>query len=263
MPPTRGIRSLVNRARDACEPRIPKVERKPDQTPAAELIRLGLRSLGAAPFRTLWLVGLLIAIASPSLVERTDEYSLVGTVLFGMLGAVVEMATVVAATETEPDRSADLWIKGAVRRRAFWRFVLATFVTELVIAVGLLGLIVGGILLAGIVGLAPQAALLERRGPFQALARSAELTRARRGPIRMICAVLVVLPALLSTLPAVAYLAGGTTPPPAVQILIGASNTTFALAAYIALTRAYVELGGGTKPVDPTPAARLEPPPDR
>jgi hypothetical protein len=107
-------------------------------------------------------------------------------------------------------------------------------------------LIVGGVVLAGIVGLTAEAALLERRVPFQALQRSAELTRGNRGRIRLVYSVLVILP----TFPSVALLVAGAEPPPVGQVLLSAFNTTFAFAAFIALTRAFIELGGTTTPVE-------------
>lgn len=179
------------------------------------------------------------------MVEEADDFSLLATVVFALVTFVLEMATVVAAVETQPDPSGDLWIRTALRRRAFWRFVVAALTADVLVGLGMLGLIVGGVLIAGVVGLAPQAALLERRVPLQALRRSAELTTGGRGRIRIVYSVLVILPSI----PAVTLLAMGSEPPPAGQILLSAFNTTFTLAAFVALTRAYVELGGTTTPV--------------
>ena len=214
----------------------------PPKPSALRLIRWGFGALFRPPFRTLWLLTLLVAAASPSLGTSTDGVSLAATLLFVLVTFLLEMAVVLAAAHETPELSADTWIRAALRRRAFWRFVVTGIVTDVAVGAGLLVLIIGGLVIAGIVGLAPQAALLERKLPFQALARSAELTRPVRGQIATVYGLLVLVPTLIAVVP---YLTGAEVTA-SIQTAIGAVTSTVGLAASIALTKAFVELGGLT-----------------
>lgn len=214
------------------------------KTTTAELIGHGFRSLTQAPFRTIWMVIVLIALAGPSLTDPGDDFSLFALLILAVVTFLLEMSTVLAAAEAEPDPSADGWIRSALRRRGLWRFVLASILTDIAVGLGLLALLVGGFVVAGIVGLAPQAALLERKLPIQALRRSAQLTKPARGRIGAVYGLLVLIPTIAAVIP----YALGLEPSDTAERVRGVLSSTMTMAAWIALTRAFVELGGSPAP---------------
>lgn len=233
------------------------MDEAPERSSAWDLIRHGFSSLFGPPFRTIWMVGLLIALAAPTLTEPGDDFSLIALLVLAVVTFILEMAAVLAAAETDPDPSADIWIRTGLRRRGMWRFVVASVITDLAVGLGLLVVLVGGFIVAGIVGLAPQAALLERKLPFQALSRSAELTKPARGRIATVYGLLVLIPTISAVVPYVL----GYEPGDTFERIRGLASTTVAMAAWIALTRAYVELGGTTVAGLPRPQLPKEQPP--
>src|SRR5687767_11650319 len=100
---------------------------------ARDLIGHGFSSLLRPPFRTIWMVGLLIALAAPSLTEPGDDFSLIALLVLAIVTFLLEMAAILAAAEAQPEPSADLWIRRALRRRGMWRFVVASVITDLVV----------------------------------------------------------------------------------------------------------------------------------
>lgn len=225
------------------------MDRAPIQMTASALIGHGFSSLLKPPFRTIWMVVLLIALAAPTLTDPGDDFSLVALLVFAVVTFLLEMSAVLAAASSDPDPSADAWIRGALRRRGLWRFVLASVLTDLAVGLGLLAFLVGGFIVAGIVGIAPQAALLERKLPLEALKRSAELTKPSRGLIATVYGLLVLVPTIIAVIP----YAIGYEPSDTVERIRGVVSSTVTMAAWIALTRAFIELGGLPDPVtEPT-----------
>lgn len=210
----------------------------------AELLADGLISLSRPPFRTIWLLLMLIAGASASMSADAEDATLaiVSTVLFTVLGMLLEMTAVLAAASGET-AGADDWIRAAVKHRSFLRFAGASIFSDLTVAAGSLVLIVGGFVMGALVALAPQAAALERRLPLEALARSVFITRPARTKIGLVYGLFVLVPTLASV---GLYFSGARSV--TAQSIIGMTSATLGLAGSIALTRAFVELRSAEVP---------------
>lgn len=217
------------------------------------LIATGLRDLFRPPLALLLLVDLLIFGALASVSEQVDDASLFGALLLTVVSAFVQIALTMAAA-SEERRSADEWIKLAFKRGVFWRFVLTAIVTVAAILVGFLALIVGGLVLGAMLGLAQTAAIQERAWPGPALRKSLALSRGHRMPIGTIFAVTFIVPNALMQVGAelqwdrelgLAWDAAG------------AVATVVTLVGVVALARAYVTLGGKPTGV-PSPARSLQ-----
>jgi hypothetical protein len=226
------------------------------------LMIFGATSLLRPPFRSLLLVEILITLVAATIPSNaTDAAAIIGGLVLLLVSAVLQIAILLAAAVEDPGRSADPWIVGTFRKRCFWRFVLARLLVRLMVVLGLAvllligsqlpllwlalgGLVVGmvwGFMVGSVVGVAEQAAVLERRWPFNAMARSSELTRSARRPVGILFALFVVAPNFLGD----RYLGldllkdlGGFRLVPALVAVVAST------AGLIALTRAYVELGG-------------------
>ncbi|MGH2752339.1 MAG: hypothetical protein ACRDK3_15940 [Actinomycetota bacterium] len=206
---------------------------------AVSLMARGLRDLFRPPFLLMLLLDLLIFGASASVTE-VDEAVLFGTLLLAVVSAYVQIAMTMAAAGDER-RSADEWIKLAFKRRVFWRFVLTGMLIIAAVFLGFLALIVGGLVLGAMLALAQTASVQERAWPWEAVQSSIALSEGHRIPIGIIFAVLYLLPTVTMQI--------------GVQFrwdrelglgwpVAGAVATTASLAGVIALTRAYVALGG-------------------
>ena len=204
----------------------------------AELLREGLTSLLKPPFRTIWLLLMLISAASASMSADAEDATLaiVSTVLFTVLGMLLEMTAVLAAASGEP-AGADASIRRALKQRSFLRFAGASVFSDLTVAAGTLLLVVGGFVMGALVALAPQAAALERRLPMEALARSVFVTRTARITIGLVYGLFVLVPTLASV---GLYFSGARSV--TAQLIIGMTSSTLGLAGSIALTRAFVTL---------------------
>jgi hypothetical protein len=214
------------------------------------------------PFRTLLFLEVLITLVAASIpASATDAAALIGGLVLLVVSALLQIAILFAAAAPEPGRSADPWTAAAFRRSCFWRFMLARLLLTVMVILGvvlillagsdlpelwwtLAGLaasLVWGFAVGSILGLAEQAAVVERRWPFDAMARSTELTRPARIPIGILFAVAVVAPSFLGDrllgldfLDALGFFK-------LVPALLAVAVST---AGLIALTRAYVVLGG-------------------
>lgn len=214
---------------------------------ASTYILGALRSLLEPPFRALAALAVFVSLVSSTVPAEGDEAVLAATVVLIAASLYLQMATTLAAADVAPQGSADAWLKLAFARRCFWRYVATSIlVLLLVVAAGLLGLIVGGFIVGGITALADPAVVLERRGPTAAIARSAELGKPARKPLIAIFGLLVLVPGVGVQLAEVMWdlrdRVGSVWPViPVIVLILG-------LAGAIALTRAFVALGGRTTP---------------
>lgn len=206
---------------------------------AGSLMARALKDLLRPPFSLILLLDLLIYGASSS-VSQIDDAVLFGALLLAAVSAYLQIATIMAASSTR-ERSADEWIKAAFRRRVFWRFALTGMLAITMILLGFLALIVGGLVIGSMLALAQPASVLERAWPFQAMRSSVALSVGNRVPIGIVFALLFVVP--------IAVLQAGTQfrwgrDLGAAWTAIGALGTIASLVGAIALTRAYIALGG-------------------
>lgn len=214
---------------------------------AAACIREAFRSLLEPPFRALAALAVFVSLVSSTVPAEGDEAVLAATLVLIAASLYLQIATTLAAADAAPQGSADTWLKLAFARRCFWRYVATSIlVLLLVVAAGLLGLVVGGFIVGGITALADPAVVLERRGPTAAIARSAELGKPARKPLIAIFGLLVLVPGVGVQLGDVMWDLRERVGPvwPAIPVIV----LILGLAGAIALTRAFVALGGRTTP---------------
>lgn len=210
-------------------------------------IRDALSRLARPPFRGLLMLAVFVSLVSNTIPAEGDQTGLVAALVLIAASLYLQIAATLAAAELEPEKSTDVWLKRAFARRCFWRYVLASvLVLLLVAAAGVLGLIVGGFVVGGIAALTDPAVVLERRMPLAALARSAELGKPARLPLIVIFGLLVLVPAVSVQVADLVWdlrkLFGVAWPVlPVIVLILG-------FAGAIALTRAFVALGGRTTP---------------
>ncbi|MEA2510116.1 MAG: hypothetical protein QOG21_2198 [Actinomycetota bacterium] len=234
--------------------------------PTISLRKLAIMGATASfrpPFRTLLFIELLITVVAGSIpAAATDAAAIIGGLVLVVVSALLQIAILLAAANPEPGKGADPWIVAALRKRCFWRFALTRLVITLMVVLGvalvlligfqlsllwltLFGLVVAsawGFVLGSVVGLAEQAAVLERRWPFNAMGRSAELTRPARRPVGILFVLSVVAPNFLAGRFLGLDLLENLGPFRLLPALVAIVVST---AGLIALTRAYVSLGGG------------------
>ncbi|MEA2485902.1 MAG: hypothetical protein QOD46_1013 [Actinomycetota bacterium] len=228
-----------------------------------KLVIMGATASLRPPFRTILLIELLITVVAATIPSgATDASAIIGGLVLVVVSALLQIAIMLAAANSEPGSKADPWIIAALRKRCFWRFALTRLLITLMVVLGvalvlligaelsllwltLLGVVVAsawGYVLGSVVGVAEQAAVLERRWPFNAMGRSAELTRSSRRTVGVLFVLTVVAPNFLAGrflgLDFLKSLGPFRLVPALVAILVST-------AGLIALTRAYVSLGGG------------------
>ena len=216
------------------------------------LMANGLKDLFRPPFALLLLIDLLIYGALASVSDQVDDASLFGAILLTVVSAFVQIALTMAAASEEP-RSADEWVKLAFKRGVFWRFILTGIITIAAIFVGLLAFIIGGLVLGAMLGLAQTVAIQERAWPSSAIRKSVALSQGHRVPIGSIFATTFILPNAL--MQAGAQLRWDRELGLAWDVL-GAVATVLTFAGVVALTRAYVALGGTSTEIAPATLAR-------
>ena len=224
---------------------------------AGSLMLQGVTSLVRRPFSVLFVLSLLVSGVSASLSEATDpNASFVSTLILAVISLYLQIAIVAATAASDPAHSADVWLRKAFTRRVFWRYLGAALLAYLIVAIGGLLLLVGALVMGAIVGLAPQAAVLERAGPVEALRISTERSRGSRWLVGTVFAVLFLIPnGLLFIITRVAYLEDTST-------ITGASLwsnlliTALTTAGTIAMTRTYVALT--PQPATAEPAGETE-----
>ncbi|MBA2724568.1 MAG: hypothetical protein H0U53_01145 [Actinobacteria bacterium] len=217
---------------------------------AGELIVEGFRRLLKPPFLSLLVLNLFVSSVAASFAGQIDEISVFSSVALAVVSAYLQIAVILAASDQEPVESADHWIKAAVKRRCFWRFALASIFSFILVAAGLLALVIPGFIVGAYVGMGPIAAVVERTRAGDSLRRSVELSVKGRRAVGVIFGLFVVIPN--GALQVALYFAPKALP---LGLWIGLELATVILflVALIALTRAFVCLGGR---LEPLPAKR-------
>lgn len=218
----------------------------PDPSPPVQIrpwsaIADGFRALRQPPFLTLFVLSILVWIVSSTISDADDTSAAVAEGVLFVISIYVQIALILAAGARDPGRATDPWVKEAFRRRVVLKFFLAEILMFGAVVLGVLAVVIGAFLMGGIVGLAGQAAVLERMPPFTALSRSAALTAPARGSIATIFAVTVLLPAAVSI--AGVYVLG-IEESNAVWMALAVPVSALGTVGVIALTRAFVALGG-------------------
>ena len=205
----------------------------------------GFRSIGTAPFTTL--VGLLVlmTVTSTSFSTQPTEIEFVLQILLLVASIYVQIALILAAGRPDPERSADAWIRAAFQRRCFWRFFATSLVVVLGLVVGALLLIVGIFFVGALLAFAPTAAVLERRVPMDAVARSGQVAAGARVTSGIVFGLLVLIPSFATQ--AIAFVGWADAIGYLWPVVLGVSEIVVA-AGTIAVTKLFVALGGGPTP---------------
>jgi hypothetical protein len=227
-----------------------------------KLMLTGASTTMRAPFRTLLSVELLITLVAATIpANATDASAILGGLVLVVVSAVLQIAILLAAAESEPGRSADAWVVAALRKRRFWRFALTRVLTTVMVVLGVaLVVVLGarlpvgwlvtvalatalgwGFVVGSVIGVAEQAAVLERRWPFDAMGRSAELTRPARQVVGLLFALVVVLPNVVADRLLGVDLLGSWG---ILRLLPAVAAIVVSTGGLIALTKAYIGLGG-------------------
>jgi hypothetical protein len=219
---------------------------------AGALFAEAARVLARPPYVVLVGLNILIYATIASFAGRADNAAGLTTLLLAVVSVYIQVALTLAAASGET-KSADEWIKLGFARGVFWRTVLTSLLSVLLVMLGALFFIVGAFIVGSVVALAQPIAVLEREWPAKSLGRSAQLSREARVQLGVVYGVLAVAPVVLTELGAQTGLAERWG---ASWHIVGVATTIVSSAGVIALARAYIELGG-------TPAPAPEKRPDR
>ena len=222
---------------------------------AGPLMKGALGDIFRRPFLILLFLNLLVSLVTASLgAART------GVATWLLLAAVtvyVQIATVLAAGSSKPDPSGDAWVRAAFRARCFWRFVIVELFIFVMVGLGLFLVVIGALIIGAYVALSEQAVVLERLGIVQALSRGVDLSQGNRKAVGLIFAVMILLPNVALPL---AY-AVGLDDTALERSVASAVTVVVSMAGTLALTRAFVNLGGrpsgAPAEVKPRPSARI------
>lgn len=234
-----------------------------DQAPetrvsAAAAMRDAFSALLKPPFRTLVALGIFVSLVSNTLPATGDEWTLLAGLMLMALSLYLQIATIVAAADPKPTHSADVWLKEALARRCFWRYLGAAIaIVVSVLVAGVLGLVVGAFLMGGVVALTDPAVVLERRGPLEAIRRSSELGKENRRPLIVIFGLLILIPGISVQIGDLVWdlRAATGTAWPLVPVLVLVAG----MAGAVALTRVFLTLGGQREPSLPRPGLEAGP----
>ena len=208
---------------------------------ASALISLGFRALFRPPFVWLLAIGILGIFATSSIGgPPEDELALVGIAIVALISAYTSIALTLASAEDVPDRSPETWVRAALVRRALIRSFLSGIFAILLVFAGLLALVIPGLIIGASVALADIAAVLENHRPGDALRRSIELSKPARKPIGIVFGLLVIIPSM--ALQVTTYFV--VVEPEWIVTAAQCFNYVLASAAHIALTKAFLQLGG-------------------
>ncbi len=220
---------------------------------AGPLMTRALGDIFRRPFLILLSLNLLVSLVTASLgAART------GVATWLLLAAVtvyVQIATVLAAGSSKPDPSGDAWMRAAFRARCFWRFVIVELFIFVMVGLGLFLVVVGALVIGAHVALSEQAVVLERLGIVQALSRGVDVSQGNRKAVGLIFGVMVLLPNVALPL---AY-AVGLDDTALERSVTSAVTVVVSMAGTLALTKAFVDLGGRPSPAP----AEIKPRPRR
>ncbi len=220
---------------------------------AGPLMSAALGDIFRRPFLILLSLNLLVSLVTASLgAART------GVATWLLLAAVtvyVQIATVLAAGSSKPDPSGDAWMRAAFRARCFWRFVIVELFIFVMVGLGLFLVVVGALVIGAHVALSEQAVVLERLGIVQALSRGVDVSQGNRKAVGLIFGVMVLLPNVALPL---AY-AVGLDDTALERSVTSAVTVVVSMAGTLALTKAFVDLGGRPSPAP----AEIKPRPRR
>lgn len=220
--------------------------RTQEQTPGAgALIAEGLRLLIRPPYSVLAVVSLLIWAVSRS-ITTLDETGLLSLLFLTIVTAYINIAVILAAASSPGGpTTADHWLRAAVARRTFWRFTFAELAVIVCVLLGAIALIVPALFIGAAVSVTSQSAVLEHHLPMDALRRSLELTRRARLGVGVVFGGLVLIPLFLGQ---AGIQFGWDAKAEIPWLVFEGLAVLMQTVAVIALTRAFLALGGVVEP---------------
>ena len=208
---------------------------------ATSLISVGFRALFRPPFIWLAAIGILGIFATSSIGgPPEDELAFIGVAVVALISVYTSIALTLASAEDEPDRSPERWVRAAFVRRCWIRTFLSGIFAFLLVFAGLVALVVPGFIIGAAVALSDIGAVLENHKPGDAIRRSIELSKPARKPIGIIFGLLVTVPSM--SLQVTTYFVD--VEPDWIVTAAQCLNYILASAAHIALTKAFIQLGG-------------------
>jgi hypothetical protein len=210
---------------------------------ATSLTSVGFRALFRPPFIWLGAIGIL-GILATSPIDNDDPAALLGVAVITVISAYTSIGLTLAAAEDTPDGSPERWVRAAVLRRCLIRTFFAAIFAFLLVLAGIVALVVPAFIIGASVALADIATVLENHRPGDAIRRSIELSKPARRPIGIIFGVLVIVPSV--ALQITTYFAD--VDPEWIVTALQCFNYILASAAHIALTKAFLHLGGKNLP---------------
>lgn len=229
---------------------------------AGALLLQAATLLARPPYLTLLALSLFVTFVSGEL--AFGDAGLAGALLLWVVVAYIQIAVILAAAAGAPSSmpaallaagrgggSADPWIREAFKRRCFLRFFLAQVFSLLLVAMASLALLIPGFLVGAAVALAPVAAVLGYEGPAQAVRRSIELTKVARWTVGIIFGVAVMVPNLILQ---IVFVVTGGDIDRLVSLGLRSGVVLLDLLGTIALTKAFLHLGGTVVPRTARPA---------
>ena len=190
-------------------------------------------------------MSILISLTSITFSNQPSETEILFSFILLVAQIYLQIAVILAAGRSDPEPSADLWLRGAVKRRCFWRFIATSLLVVLGLFAGAVVLVVGLFFVGALVALAQSAAVLERRLPLEAITRSAQVAGDARMTTGVVFALMILIPTAATQTTA---FAGWDDDIGLAWPACLAAAEIVAAAGTIALTRIFVALGG-----DPTP----------
>lgn len=183
------------------------------QTSPVGLIFGSLSSLVHRPFSIILLLNLGAAAISVSIsTSANPDTAALASIVLIVISLYLQIAVILAASTSEPDKSGDAWLRASLGRRVFWRYLGAALLAYIAVALaggaGALAVAVfgapiwltlvaaggGAVWMGSIVGFAPQAAAMQRTTPVEALSISTIVGREDRRLIGLVFGLLYILP---------------------------------------------------------------------
>jgi hypothetical protein len=214
-------------------------------------IRAGFSLLVRPPFVTILLIEIFLGVVAASMWELMGpdpepELEFLGAVapVFFLAATIYLQIAMILAAGGHAERSAEAWVRAALRHRCFWRFLGTSFIAVILILVAPIALVVKGLVAVTSVALAQSAVVLERTRPGESFRRGAELAEPARKAVAIMFAVLYLPSLVVGTM----FLLFEIDLDLPLQLAADVGTSLLAGAATVALTRVFVKLGGAPTP---------------
>jgi hypothetical protein len=235
----------------------------------SELLRAAARLGVRSPFITILALSLFVSYVSATL-SLNEDGSIVASVVLWVVLAYLQMATILAAASGAPGAapqallpdggnpaSADTWLREAFKRRCFLRFFATDVFSLMLVLIASVAFLVPGFIAGAMVGVAPMSAVLGFERPTDAIRRAMDLSKPARRAVGVVFGSMILVPFLAYQV--TLSVAGEDLGAP-VKVILPLLVVVTNHVGVIALTKAYVALGGTTLPRSARPDPGAPPP---